>query len=264
MNTDFLLDKARVKQSFAAAASSYDAVAGLQRRIAGNLVMHFPLQPTTGVMLDLGAGTGYLSGLIGNTNSTELLLALDIALPMLMVARRYGSSDKKRWICADMEKLPLPANGIQQIYSSLAIQWCRDMPQLFAESRRVLANEGQLVFSTFGPSTLRELKAAWASVDGFKHVNEFYSEQQIHSCLHRAGFKAIDSIVELEVVGYPSVMALMRQLKALGAQNANQQRNRQLTGRHRLQQMISAYENSMETTSIIASFEVFYFKAIKC
>jgi malonyl-CoA O-methyltransferase len=47
--------------------------------------------------------------------------------------------------------------------SNLMLQWC-DLDLAFAEIRRVLKPDGFVSFTTFGPDTLRELRAAWAAV----------------------------------------------------------------------------------------------------
>ena len=73
-------------------------------------------------------------------------------------------------VCGDIEQLPLRAATFDFAWSNLALQWMNDPPRAFAELKRVLAPGGLLMFSTFGPDTLRELRAAYAETDNYTHV----------------------------------------------------------------------------------------------
>jgi len=256
------LDKTKIKQSFSAAAGSYDAAAALQRQAGNALLAKFPPQPAGGVILDLGCGTGYLSGQLAALTEPSLLLALDIAQPMLTACRQKNPRLAGRLVGADAEKLPFARQSIRQIYSNLALQWCQDLAAVFSDCRRVLQTGGQLVFATFGPATLWELKAAWASVDSFTHVNQFYSLTQINNFLRQAGFESISAETAGYQSRYASVPTLMRELKALGAHNVNLHRNRQPTTRRQLQQMINYYQNSFSAgTKVVASYEIIFIRA---
>lgn len=251
-----LLDKAGVRRSFAAAADSYDSAATLQRRVAVSLLQKFPLQTLDGRILDLGCGTGFLTRQFMTDYVDQSVIALDIALPMLRTARRKTQDLPVDYLCADAEKLPFADNSLQQIYSNLALQWCQDLSAVLTDMRRLLRPGGQLVFSTFGPATLRELKAAWAAVDDFAHVNDFYSLEQIRGFLKVAGWEAVTVESVVYQLRYSSVPTLMRELKDLGAHNVNQTRNRRLTTRSQLQHMVLNYEAAMADDEIIASYEI--------
>ncbi|WKJ88840.1 malonyl-ACP O-methyltransferase BioC [Methylomonas montana] len=261
MSLPAVLDKTKIRRSFAAAAVSYDSLAALQRQVGMALLEKFPLQPAAGPVLDMGCGTGFLTRQLGAANVNQTLLALDIALPMLQAARRNNRNVPADYLCADAEKLPFAADTVRQIYSNLALQWCQDLAAVFADARRILMSGGQLAFSTFGPATLRELKAAWATVDGFVHVNDFYSSEQIQDFLHTAGLTTVDVESVLYQSRYPSVLALMHELKGIGAHNVSQARNRRPTTRGQLQQMIRHYEVSMVGQEITASYEIIFVRA---
>lgn len=258
------LDKLRVRQSFAAAAASYDTAADLQRRVGLDLLRRFPLSSAAGPVMDLGCGTGFLAGEIMNGGCDERLLAVDLVLPMLEICRRKLHFSAVGYVCADAESLPFRDASLGQLYSNLVFQWLENLHGLFGELRRVISSEGQLVFATFGPRTLAELKAAWASVDDAVHVNQFASAPILLGALEQAGFAAVNIETELYRCHYPSVMALMRELKALGAHNVNRDRKLRLTTKSEMQRMIEAYQQQMPGVMIEASYEVLFVCAQKC
>lgn len=261
MSAVFDLDKARVRSSFATASDTYDGLAVLQRSVGTALLEQCP-SSAEGTVLDLGCGTGFLTDRLLNLPGNREILALDIALPMLQKARgKFDSLSELKYICADAECLPLAEGSVDRVFSNLVLQWCRDLETVFKEIRRVLKTTGKLAFSTFGPQTLNELKQAWSQVDGYTHVNHFYSEHQIIEAMRKAGFKKIRTKKHLTVSGYRNVLELMKELKGIGAHNATSGRNRGLTGKTRLQSMSSAYERFGKEGGLPATFEIFYLVA---
>ena len=157
--------------------------------------------------------------------------------------------------------MPLADASVDVVYSNLMLQWCDDLDALFAEFRRVLKPRGLLTFSTFGPDTLKELRAAWASVDGHTHVHRFIDMHDIGDALVRAGLSEPVLDVERFTLTYEDVQALMRDLKAIGAHNAAAGRAPGLTGRGRLRAMSAAYERYRSAGRLPASYEVVYGQA---
>ena len=261
MNSGYRLDKHRIKRSFAAAADSYDAAAALQRQVGDELLAKFPLMPAPGRILELGCGTGYLTRRIAVETSAQQIVALDIALAMLTASRQKNNAFSVSYLCADAEKLPILPHSCRQIYANLALQWCQDLPAVFADCQHSLQEQGQLVFATFGPATLQELKTAWASVDTYPHVNEFYAVPAISGFLRQAGFYNVTVCSEIYQSAYPSVMALMRELKSLGAHHVNCAGTRRMTTRKQLQLMISSYQAAMPGPEVLASYEIIFVRA---
>lgn len=261
------LDKKLIRQSFNLAADHYDDVAVLQREVGQRIIERLELikiKPQT--ILDVGAGTGSVSRSLGSFYNKARLLSLDIAPRMLQVARSKTSWFEKimgnrTYICGDAESLPLRDNSVDLIFSNLALQWCGELDQAFCEFRRVLKPGGLLMFSTFGPDTLKELRHSWARADDENkklHVNEFIDMHDIGDALLRAGLA--DPVMDVEhfTLTYPDVYKLMRELKALGAHNVTKARRHSLTGKTRLKRMVSAYEEFRVDNILPVSYEVVY------
>jgi len=255
----FRLDRPHLRAAFERASAGYDAAAGLQARVSAELLERlsaFRFAPR--VVLDLGAGTGRVTRELQRRYPRALVIALDIAPGMLREARRHqGLWRRFARVCADAHSLPLAAGSIELVFSSLMLQWCEPEAAL-AEVRRVLAPTGFFAFSTFGPDTLKELRAAWAQADGLTHVHRFLDLHDVGDALTRSGLAEPVLDVDRIELGYPDPLALMRDLKAIGAHNVSAGRPRTLLGRARLKRMSDAYEALRRGATLPATYEVIY------
>jgi len=260
MSDPFALDTARVRAAFDAAADAYDEAAVLQAEVRGRLLERLDevrLRPRT--ILDAGCGTGHAARALLERYRRARVIALDIAPGMLEATRR-----RRPWlrqldlVCANAESVPLPPRSVELVFSNLMLQWCNDPDRAFAEFHRVLAPGGLVMFTTFGPDTLKELRASWGTVDGATHVSRFIDMHDLGDALIRAGFAEPVMDVEHFTLTYESVRALMRELKAMGAHNATAGRHRGLTGRGRLAAVEAAYEALRRDGRLPSTWEVVY------
>jgi malonyl-CoA O-methyltransferase len=254
------LDKRQMRRAFDRAAATYDAAAELQYEIGDRLLERMDfirLKPRR--ILDLGAGTGMFSSALMKRYRAADVVALDIAPAMLQSARsRGGWFRKPLCVCADGERLPFADDSFDFIFSNLMLQWCCDLEATFAELRRVLAPGGLLMFTTFGPDTLMELRASWEAVDGFTHVNRFIDLHDVGDSLVRTRWAEPVMDSERITVTYRELGRLMQDLKQIGAHNVNAGRPHGLTGRQRWQQFTAAYEGLRKDGVLPASYEVVY------
>ena len=255
-----MIDKHHARRAFARAAAAYDEAAVLQREIGRRMLErleYIRLQPR--MIVDIGAGTGEASASLLKRYPKATVVALDFALPMLHRAKRRGRMLRRPLpLCADLEQLPLAAHCVDIIYSNAALQWCSDLSSTFREFRRVLRPGGLLMFTTFGPDTLKELRSAWAQVDGETHVSSFVDMHDIGDMLVEAQFA--DPVIDAEQITmtYENVDQLMRDIKSIGAQNAATGRNKGLTGKRRMQQFRDAYEVYRSDGRIPSTWEIVY------
>jgi len=268
---EFEIDKAEVRRAFSRAATYYDAAAVLQREVCTRLLERLDyvrLQPRR--ILDVGSGTGWGTRQLQNRYPDADVVALDIALGMLKTARgpsvwwkKWFPGQQQSLLCADAEALPLAASTVNLLWSNLALQWCNDLPATFVELNRVLAVDGLLMFATFGPDTLLELRQAFAGVDGYNHLNRFADMHDIGDMLMAAGFA--DPVMEMEKITltYEDVKAVMQDLRGIGAHNATARRARGLLGKTRWARIVAQYEVLRRDGKLPATFEIIYGHAWK-
>ena len=251
-----LPDKRRVAASFSRAASSYDAVAELQRTVGNALIERLPVGLEPGRWLDLGCGTGYFSRQLAQCFPQAGGIALDIAEGMLCHARPQGGAEA--FIAGDAENLPLRAGCVDLIFSSLALQWCEDFPAVLREAKRVLRPGGIFAFSSLCSGTLQELRDSWQAVDGFTHVNRFRSREIYQRLCADSGLRSLELSVRPQVLHFAELRQLTHELKALGAHNLNPGRPGGLTGPARIRALIAAYEQFRTPSGLPATYQVIH------
>jgi malonyl-CoA O-methyltransferase len=257
------LNKSDIGRSFSRAASSYDGAAQLQRRIADKLVSFLPVSPSQ-TLMDLGCGTGYSLPALRQYIGDGRLLAGDLAPGMLVYAKARSAGVADGWLCADAEDLPLADNSVNQIFSSLALQWCENLPAVYAEIERVLKPGGTAVIATLGPDTLHELRESWRRVDGYVHVNQFASQLEVLFAIKNAGLDVNEWQEVIEVMEYERLLDLTRELKNIGAHNVNSGRPDGLTSRGRIKALTAAYELFRELNGRLpATYQVWYLRCTK-
>jgi malonyl-CoA O-methyltransferase len=240
----FMLDKVRARRSFGRAASDYDDVAVLQHETGARMIErldYMRIEPS--VILDIGCGTGLTTEALMRRFPKADVIALDFALPMLRRTRKRGRWLRRpRCLCADLDHLPLAGNSVDLVFANAALQWSTAPAEAFAGISRIIRPDGLLMFSSFGPDTLQELRAAWAAADEYPHVHQFVDMHDYGDMLMAAGLADPIMDVERMTLTYQDIAQLMREIKMIGAGNASPERQRGLLGRERWNRVREAYE----------------------
>ena len=253
------LDKRQLRRHFERAAATYDSHAVLQRRVADVLLQRLDLiKRRPAVILDAGCGTGYGVRALIRRYPGSRVIGLDLAHGMARRCRaRRGGWRRPPCLCADAEAVPLADDSVDMVFSSLTLQWC-EAQKVLSEFYRVLRPGGLLMFSSFGPDTLKEMRAAWRAVDAGPHVHEFVDMHDLGDLLVQGRYA--DPVMDMErmVLTYPSVGAALRELKAIGASQALADSARGLMGKGRFRAFVRAYEARARDGRIPASYEIVY------
>ncbi|MFI4937349.1 MAG: malonyl-ACP O-methyltransferase BioC [Candidatus Berkiellales bacterium] len=267
-----VVKKADIARSFSEATKTYDQHAFVQKEIGQRLLERLRLiKIPPNIILDVGAGTGFLTRQLQQQFPKSHIIGVDLAQGMTHYAKQQQPwhlwKNKPYYVCGDTEMLPLKNNSVDLIFSNFTLQWCFNLKAAFAEFKRVLKPNGMLFFTTLGPQTLFELRQSFATVDHFTHVNEFIDMHDIGDALLRTQFT--DPIMDMEMitVTYANVNTLLHDLKATGAHNIHFDRPMGLTSKNGLKRMLKAYDAFQLPNGLYpATFEIIYghaFQAIK-
>jgi len=266
-NSTFLRQKQQVASQFSRAAHSYDEAARVQHfsalELAQQLQLIYARNASTmkGTWLDLGCGTGFAVPTLIQQGA-ERVLGADIAEGMCITSKEKLSQFPFSAIACDAENLPFPSHSFEGIYSNLMIQWSEQLGDLFYEAARVLTTDGLFAFATLGPRTMHELKGAWQEVDPYVHVNQFDDKESLIEVCEK--HFDIESIHQQEMVQqHPSLSALLKELKAIGATNVNSGRRPGLGGRARLAQLEQAYFQQQNTDYLPLTYDLIWIIARK-
>ena len=269
------IDLARVRRLFARPRLVAPADF-LRREIAGRMRERLALVKIAPQrVLDAGCGAGADLPLLQKDYPAAQVLGLDAAQAMAAAARPASSAGKSLLnrllpakagidlLAGDFGDLPFGPNSIDLVWSNLALHWHPQPDRVFAEWRRVLRVDGVLMFSNFGPDSLRELRAAFAEVDDFAHVLPFVDMHDFGDQLVEAGFSTPVMDMEVITVTYDTAQALLADVRALGG-NPLATRSRGLMGRAAGIRLQAALERGRRADGKLAlTFEVIYGHAFR-
>ncbi len=266
------INKKLMALHFSSSASTYNGHAALQREIAWQLVdwaaprLSFP-SGTPGRVLDIGCGTGFLTGFLRDRIQPESTVAVDMAGGMLSRARELDSSGTVRMVQADGEWLPFAPGSFELVASSTAFQWFTTLADSLARIGRALAPGGQLVFATLGRGTLAELKESYREAAGRMGITltagrygpSLPGKEELVNAMELAGFDKITVECRTKYEYFPACRDFVRSLKARGANNPNFRPMSLATERRLMSLMSETYERRFCTDGkIYASYEVIF------
>ncbi len=220
-------------------------------------LQYFRLDPR--VIVDLGCGTGAGATALRRRYPRARVIGVDISYAMARAARRAQRFwQRYECLCADASALPLAAESVDLVFSSLMLQHCGDPAFPFAEVQRVLRPGGLLLFATLGPGSLPELREAWTSADESPHLRELADMPRLAAAATHAGLAEPVMDRDQRVTHYAQVADLMQELRADGAGRGLAAGRRALTGRGRWRVMVERYETLRSSAGIPASWELIY------
>jgi len=220
------IDRRAARRRFERAAATYEKFSRLESEVAGRMLERLDYVKIAPRRI-LDAASGPPRREVGKRYPKADVIALDFSLGMLRAARRRLFRRHSILLCADLERLPIASEGVDFVWCNMALHWLSDPLPAFREFARVLAPEGLLMFSTLGPDTLKELRAA----AGPARVHAFIDMHDLGDMLLAAGFSA--PVMDMEVIElvYDRPATLLDDLHASGQTSARADRPRGLGGR---------------------------------
>jgi SAM-dependent methyltransferase len=189
-----------------------------------------------------------LAGRVGTIFAVDALLHRDSAFAVI----------------ADEETLPFRDGSLDLIVSALALQFVNDLPGTLVQIRRSLKPDGLFLAAMIGGDSLAELRAAFAQAESeveggvSPRVAPFADLRDIGALLQRAGFALPVTDIDRVTVRYSSPLALMHDLRRMGATSALTERRRKPLRRATLRRLFEIYAGRFADPDgrIRATFEI--------
>lgn len=177
-------------------------------------------------MLDVGCGAGASRALLEARYPKAQWVGSDLSLSMLRAAApaRRGLAgwmnrlrgDRGAYVCAEAAGLPFADSAFELVLSNLMLHWHPAPHDALLDWKRVLAVDGLLLFSCFGPDTLKELRDACAEAMPHAVPMPFIDMHDFGDMLVAAGLATPVMDVETIRLTYASPEALLAEARALG------------------------------------------------
>ena len=166
----------------------------------------------------------------------------------------------------ETETLRLPPESLDLAVSALAFQFVNDLPGVLAQIRRALRPDGLLLAAMIGGDTLTELRQSFAAAEAeceggvSPRVAPFADLRDVGALLQRAGFALPVTDVDRVVVRYDSALALIADVRRMGATNILVERRRTPSRRATLLRMAQIYGERFADADgrIRATFDVIW------
>ena len=228
---------ALVRRHFQKAAAGFDAHAAVFETVGERLRERLDLlaiEPQC--VLDLGCRSGYQLNDLQQRYPQARIVGADPAPGRADATGESWSRWLKRpWtsvrtslqapvnspyrLACDPHSLPFPDASFDLIVSNLLLPWCHSPHRVFEEAARVLTPGGAFLFTSAGPDTLIEYRAAWAGIDSHLHGFGLIDMHDLGDTMMASGFAAPVLDRDNLRVDYPDIAALQNELRQLGATN---------------------------------------------
>jgi len=179
-------------------------------------------------------------------------------------AGMLGLSDAR--LVADADLLDLEPGAHDLVVHALSLHWANDPVGQLVQARRALRPDGLCIAALFGGETLAELRVALAeaeiaTIGGLSpRIAPMGEIRDLGGLLQRAGFAMPVADSRRYDVRYPSALALMRDLRAMGETNVQRDRLRRPVPRSLVARAAAAYADRSGDADgrVRATFEVIF------
>ncbi|XP_059608963.1 arginine-hydroxylase NDUFAF5, mitochondrial [Phlebotomus argentipes] len=222
------------------------------------------------VGVDLGTNRGFVSRHI-LADTVEHLIMCEMSPTMLSQATSTpGVRVTKTEVDEEVFSESIEDDSVDLVISNLSLHWINDLPGCFVRIMKCLRPDGVFMASLFGGETLYELRSALQLAESERkggispHISPFAHIRDIGGLLNRAGFTMLTIDTDEIVVGFPSMFALLWDLKGMAENNAAFNRPLHLP-RDTLIAASAIYEDMYKKADggIPATFQVIYLVAWK-
>jgi ubiquinone/menaquinone biosynthesis C-methylase UbiE len=156
-----------------------------------------------GRVLDVGCGTGTLEQAVeSRLQAKHTLVGVDIALPMLQLAKQKVAANGVSWTNSPAEQLPFQTGAFDGLICNNSFHYYKQPLPVLTEFQRVLRTGGQLVLVDWCRDFLTTRLSDWAlRLAHNLHIHRYalshvYSEKEMTELMISAGFR-VESVQRL-------------------------------------------------------------------
>lgn len=208
--------KQAIAKRFSKAAHVYDSNVQVQKQVSHKAyeLLQSMVNQKQECTLDIGCGTGSDSHKL--LNFSQQVIGADLSQGMICYAKDNNQHPNVDWLVADAEALPVKSGSVDNIYSSMALQWLAGAERVASECFRVVSNNGQGVIAVVLRGSLFELHDSWRKLDKSPPINHFMPAHKWLNAFEKIGFNA--NILEIPYITYhQNILAVLHSLKDVGA-----------------------------------------------
>ena len=215
--------------------------------------------------LDFGTPTAAVRAALLRNGAISTMIALDPIIDATYLSGDHAATVASR-VVADAEALPFADNVLDLVVSGLFLQAVNDLPGVLVQIRRALKPDGLLLAALLGGETLTELRQSFAIAESeleggvSPRVAPFPDLRDMGMLLQRAGFALPVTDVDRVTVRYVTPLALLRDLRRMGATNPLVERRRVPLRRTTLMRAMEAYAARFSDPDgkVRASFDIIW------
>ena len=260
LNSPNIFDRRIIQANLTRAARALPSTDFLLRHAAGELVGRLEgISRTFEVAADNGAYHGVVALLLKERFPGTRIISLS---PVMALAEACPAPRA----VATEEALPLKEDSLDLVTSVLSLHLANDLPGALIQMRRALRPDGLFLGALLGGDTLIELRQAFMMAETetlggvSPRVFPTADVRDMGNLLQRAGFALPVVDTERLTVTYPTPLALIRELKDMGAANPLVARSRKPMRRDTLAQALEIYASQFGRADgkVHATFEILY------
>lgn len=232
-------------------ADTYDAHAKVQNQVAHNLLSFLQNMGENhfGNILDLGAGSGFLSEILKKNTNFNKMVSMDLSYNFLKTNKNLFK------VNCDALKMPFKKYSFDTVLSSSAIHWIEDFDLLLKEIRYLLHEDGILAFNIFLKGTFSEMEEVF-KITGFGNVLQMKTSLYYENLLIQNGYEVEFLSEDRDTVFFDSVRKFLTSHKLTGASL----KAKKMTGKESYAKFITYYNKLYAIKNLIpVSYNVGYF-----
>jgi SAM-dependent methyltransferase len=218
------------------------------------------------IAADIGTPTAAVRAALARSGNVGTIIAVDPIFDAAQGLAGDHAAPSALRVIADEEALPFAPSSLDLVVSGLALQVVNDLPGVLVQIRRTLRPDGLFLAALLGGETLTELRQSFAAAESeveggvSPRVAPFADVRDMGALLQRAGFALPVTDSDRVTVRYATQLALLDDLRRMGAANPLVERRRAPLRRATLMRAIEIYADRFADADgrVRASFEIIW------